>query len=47
MIDLIVQKKGLTHLDARRLCSVAVDFRITQVIDGSKGVHGMLVEGDF
>ena len=47
MIDFIVEKKGLSRLDAYSLCSVAVDFRITQVVDGSKGVHGMLPKALF
>ncbi len=47
MIDFIVAEKGLTRLDAYSLCSVAVDFRITQVVDGNKGVHGMLPKAIF
>jgi acetamidase/formamidase len=29
------------------VASIAVDFRITQVVDGNKGVHGMLPKGIF
>jgi acetamidase/formamidase len=47
MIDFIVAQKGLTRLDAYSLCSIAVDFRITQVVDGNKGVHGMLPKAIF
>lgn len=47
MIDFIVDEKGLTRLDAYSLCSIAVDFRITQVVDGKKGVHGMLPKEIF
>ena len=24
------------------LCSVALDLRVTQLVDGTKGIHGML-----
>ena len=24
------------------LCSLGVDFRVTQLVDGNKGIHGML-----
>jgi acetamidase/formamidase len=47
MIDFICALKGSTRLDAYSLCSVAVDFRITQVVDGKKGVHGMLPKSIF
>jgi acetamidase/formamidase len=47
MIDLIEEEKGLSRLDAYSLSSVAVDFRITQVVDGNKGVHGMLPKAIF
>jgi acetamidase/formamidase len=29
------------------LASVAVDFRVTQVVDGTKGVHGMIPKEIF
>jgi acetamidase/formamidase len=29
------------------LASVAVDFRVTQVVDGTKGIHGMIPKGIF
>jgi acetamidase/formamidase len=47
MIDFIVERKGLSRLDAYSLASIAVDFRITQVVDGNKGVHGMLPKSIF
>jgi acetamidase/formamidase len=28
--------------DAYALCSLAVDLRVTQIVDGVKGVHAML-----
>ncbi len=35
---------GLSPLDAYSLCSLCADFRVTQTVNGSKGVHGMIRE---
>lgn len=42
MIDYLVTYRGLNRDDAYVLCSAAVDLRITQLVDGTKGVHAML-----
>ena len=42
MIKLLGERAGLSREDAYTLCSLAVDFRITQSVNGLKGVHGML-----
>ena len=42
MIALLGEKSGLSREDAYTLCSLAVDFRITQTVNGNRGVHGML-----
>jgi acetamidase/formamidase len=42
MIAFLVARTGMTRQDAYQLCSLAVDFRITQAVNGEKGVHGML-----
>ena len=42
MIALIGEKAGLSHADAYMLCGLAGDLRITQTVNGSKGVHMML-----
>jgi acetamidase/formamidase len=42
MIDLIAARTGLSKADAYALCSLAADLRITQVVNGSKGVHVMI-----
>lgn len=42
MIDLIVGISSLSRQDAYSLCSLAADLRITQMVDGNKGVHCML-----
>lgn len=47
MVDFLVREKGMDRDDAYVLCSVALDLRITQLVDGTKGVHGMLAKGLF
>jgi len=46
-IDFLVTQKGLTDEDAYMLSSVAVDFSITQLVDGTLGVHGMIPKAIF
>jgi acetamidase/formamidase len=47
MIDFLATEKGLTRDDAYMLTSVAADFAITQLVDGNKGVHGMIKKSLF
>jgi acetamidase/formamidase len=47
MIDFLVTQKGLSREDAYMLTSVAADFSITQLVDGKKGVHGMIAKSIF
>lgn len=42
MIDALGAIAGLAANDAYALCSLACDMRITQLVDGNKGVHAML-----
>ncbi|MDX2204406.1 MAG: acetamidase/formamidase family protein [Hyphomicrobiaceae bacterium] len=42
MIRLIGERSGLRAQDAYTLCSIAADLRVTQMVDGNKGVHCML-----
>jgi len=42
MVDYLVRGRGLSQEDEYVLCSSAVDLRVTQVVDGTKGVHAML-----
>jgi acetamidase/formamidase len=44
MIKLICELSPLTREDAYMLCSLAADLRITQTVNGSKGVHCMLAK---
>ncbi len=46
-IDLLVQEKKLSREDAYMLSSTAVDFHVTQVVDGTKGVHAMVPKSIF
>lgn len=42
MISEICARAGLSREDAYTLCSLAADLRVTQVVNGNKGVHVML-----
>jgi acetamidase/formamidase len=42
MLDLMVREHGLDRRDALALASVVVDLRVTQVVNGVKGVHAVL-----
>ena len=46
-IDFLVAEKGLSREDAYMLCSTAVDFNVTQAVDGTKGVHAMIPKNIF
>ena len=47
MVDFIIAEHGLAPGDAYILCSVALDLRVTQLVDGTKGIHGMLAKDLF
>ncbi len=42
MIALLGERGGLSREDAYMLCSLAVDFRVTQTVNTHRGVHAML-----
>ena len=47
-IDLITKRfPNLTREEAYMIASVAVDYHVTQVVDGTKGVHGMIPKAIF
>ena len=46
-IDFLVAEKKLSREDAYALTSVAVDLAITQLVDGTKGVHAMIAKSLF
>ena len=47
MIDFLVAEKGMSREEAYTLCSLAVDLRVTQLVDGTKGIHAMLPKSIF
>jgi acetamidase/formamidase len=46
-VAFLVSEKGLSADDAYMLASMTVDFCVTQVVDGTLGVHGMIPKGIF
>jgi acetamidase/formamidase len=42
MIDLVSARTGLDRYQAYALLSLTADLRVTQVVNGSKGIHAML-----
>jgi acetamidase/formamidase len=42
MIDLIAARNGIDRYQAYALASLTADLRVTQVVNGAKGVHCML-----
>jgi len=46
-IDFLATRAKLTPLDAYALCSIAVSFRVTQVVDIVRGVHAMIPKSLF
>lgn len=46
-VDFLVAHKDLSPDDAYMLTSLAVDFSITQLVDGTLGVHGMIPKDIF
>jgi acetamidase/formamidase len=45
MIGFICSRSNLSREQAYAFCSLAVDFHVTQSVNGEKGVHGMLKKG--
>ncbi len=45
MIAFITSRTNLSREQAYAFCSLAVDFHVTQTVNGEKGVHGMLRKG--
>jgi acetamidase/formamidase len=46
-IDFLVKEMKLTREDAYALTSVAIDLEITQLVDGTRGVHAMIPKSLF
>ena len=47
MVDFLVETQGLDRETAILLCSVAMDMVVTQVVDGTKGIHAMIAKDVF
>ncbi len=47
MLQLLVERHGLSRDDAYSLMSVGADFGVTQVVDGKQGVHCTMQRGLF
>lgn len=45
MLDWLEADHGLARKDALALASVAVDLRVTQIVNGSRGAHAVLPDG--
>jgi acetamidase/formamidase len=46
-ITFLVFTQKLSRDEAYMLCSLAVDFRVTQIVNGNKGIHGMIPKDIF
>lgn len=44
MITLLGEKSGLSREDAYTLCSLAADLRVTQTVNGCKGIHMVIAK---
>ncbi|MDQ3526064.1 MAG: acetamidase, partial [Chloroflexota bacterium] len=42
MLDLITREHGIKRVEAMALSSVIVDLRVTQIVNGVRGVHAIL-----
>jgi acetamidase/formamidase len=47
MIKLLEFEKELDRYEAYALCSLQADLRVTQVVDGNKGIHAMMPKSIF
>lgn len=47
MVAFLVDEKGLSRDDAYILCSLSMDLRVTQLVDGTKGIHAMMPKSIF
>ena len=47
MIEFLVSEKRMTRDEAYILSSIAADLRVTQLVDGTKGIHAMIAKSIF
>jgi len=46
-VDFLATEEHMSREDAYMLCSTAVDFNVTQAVDGTKGIHAMIPKSLF
>jgi len=47
MLNFIVETKGLPRDDVLMLLSAAMDLRVNEIVDGTKGMRAMLPKAIF
>src|SRR5579883_810774 len=47
MLDLMRERYGLERNHALAIASLTVDLRVTQIVNGTRGVHAVLPHGAF
>ena len=47
MLNFIVATKGMHRDDVLMLLSAAMDLHVTQIVDGTKGIHAMIPKNIF
>ena len=47
MVEFLMAEKQLSRDDAYLLCSLAADLRVTQAVDGTKGIHALIAKSIF
>jgi acetamidase/formamidase len=47
MVDYLAAEKRLSREDAYVLCSLAADLRVTQAVDGTRGIHALIAKSVF
>jgi acetamidase/formamidase len=46
-VEFLQNRKGLDFFDSLSLSSLAVDFEVTEIVDGTKGIHSMVAKSLF
>jgi acetamidase/formamidase len=46
-VEFLQERKGLDFFDSLTLCSIAIDYEVTEVVDGTKGIHAMVPKSLF
>lgn len=46
-VEFLKERKGLDFFDSLSLCSLGVDYEVTEVVDGTKAIHGLVPKSLF